>query len=321
MLGVTVVVCSYTEARWEALATGIDALAAQTTPPHEVILSIDHNAPLLERARAELDGVHVVANEQEPGLSGTRNTAMRHATGDIVAFVDDDARPEPAWLETLVAAFDDQRVVGAGGVAIPDWVDGPRPEWLPSEMYWVIGCSYTGLPTRPAAIRNPIGANMAFRREALRAVRGFVHGIGRVGTVPLGCEETELAIRMREVTGGTVLHVPGARVHHRVTAARVTWRYFLSRCWAEGLSKALVAGEVGSERALAAEKTYATRVLPRGVARGLLDALTGDVAGLARAAAIIVGLAVTATGYASGSLRARTAAVRPRRGGAEASTS
>jgi hypothetical protein len=174
-------------------------------------------------------------------------------------------------------------------------------------MYWVVGCSYVGLPTERAEIRNPIGANMAFRRDALAAVGGFVDGIGRIGAVPLGCEETELAIRVRDLTGGTILHVPDARVQHRVTAARVTWRYFLSRCWAEGLSKALVAARVGSGPALASERIYATRVLPRGAGRGLRDALRGDVGGVVRAFAIVAGLALTCAGYSVGRMRRKFA--------------
>jgi GT2 family glycosyltransferase len=303
---VSVVVCAYTERRWDPLVAGIQALFAQTLPPAQVVLSVDHNDELERRARAAFPGVDVVANQEEPGLSGARNTGMRHATGEIVAFLDDDARPEPTWLEALAAAFDDRDVVGAGGVALPEWVDGRRPAWLPAEMYWVIGCSYVGLPTAVAEIRNPIGANMAFRREALRAAGGFVQGIGRVGVVPLGCEETELSIRIRRLTGHTILHLPHARVSHRVTASRVTWRYFVSRCWSEGLSKALVARHAGAGPALASERTYAARTLPLGVLRAIRDAVRGDAGGLGRAAAIVTGFAITATGYVRGRLAKST---------------
>jgi GT2 family glycosyltransferase len=297
---VSVVICAYTDARWDPLVAAVEAMAQQAHPPHEVIVVVDHNDGLLVRAADALTSARVLPNEERPGLSGARNTGVRHATGAIVAFLDDDALPDPAWLGTLAAAFDDLAVVGAGGLALPEWVDGPRPRWLPPEMYWVVGCSYVGLPTEVAEIRNPIGANMAFRREALRDAGGFVEGIGRVGTVPLGCEETELAIRIRRRTGGVVLHLPDARVSHRVTASRVTWRYFLLRCWSEGLSKALVARHAGPQAALASERAYAFRTLPLGLARGLRDALGGDAGGLQRAATIVTGLVVTTTGYLRG---------------------
>ena len=300
---VSVVICAYADARWEPLVDAVEAVRRQTLRPAQIIVCVDHNELLMRRAAATLPDAQVVANEEERGLSGARNTGLRHAEGEVVAYLDDDARPEATWLEALVRPFDDPAVVGAGGVALPEWVDGPRPEWLPAEMYWVVGCSYLGLPTRTTEVRNPIGANMAFRRETLRAVGGFRDGIGRVGSIPLGCEETELAIRARSLTGGKVLHIPHARVQHRVTAPRTTWRYFLARCWAEGLSKALVAAHVGSGQALASERTYATRVLPRGAARNVGRALRGDRRALARAAAIVVGLALTSAGYGFGVLK------------------
>jgi GT2 family glycosyltransferase len=299
-LSVSVIVCAYSEERWDALAAAVAALEQQTQPPSEIVLSIDHNPDLLGRARNAFGSVHVVPNEEQPGLSGARNTGIRHASGDIIAFIDDDALPEPQWLEELVTAFDDPVVVGAGGVALPSWLDGSRPDWLPPEMDWVVGCSYVGLPDGVAEIRNPIGANMAFRADALAAVGGFVDGVGRVQAIPLGCEETELSIRVRRDTGGTILHVPRARVMHRVPRARVTWRYFLSRCWHEGVSKAFVARRTGATHALSSERRYAIRTLPRGFFAGLGKGLTGDLGGVARAAAILTGLIVTTAGYARG---------------------
>jgi GT2 family glycosyltransferase len=296
----SVIVCAYSDARWDALADVVAALGRQTLPPTEVVLCIDHNPDLLARARNAFASARVIPSEEQPGLSGARNTGIRHASGDIIAFIDDDALPEPQWLEELVTAFDDPVVVGAGGVALPGWLEGSRPDWLPPEMDWVVGCSYVGLPDGVAEIRNPIGANMAFRAGALAAVGGFCDGVGRIGAVPLGCEETDLSIRVRRDTGGSILHIPRARVVHRVPRTRVTWRYFLSRCWHEGLSKAFVARRTGATRALESELRYATRTLPRGFFAGLGKGLRGDLGGVVRSAAIVAGLIVTTAGYARG---------------------
>lgn len=65
-----------------------------------------------------------------------------------------------------------------------------RQPWLPREFMWTVGCSYRGLPTFPTAIRTPIGDNMSFRRSAFTQAGPFTEGIGRLGTTPLGCEET-----------------------------------------------------------------------------------------------------------------------------------
>jgi glycosyltransferase involved in cell wall biosynthesis len=311
---VSVIICAYTDRRWPVLVDAVASALAQEPAPLEVVLVIDHNDELLAKARAQFlydECVVVVANAQRQGLSGARNTGVAKARGDVVAFLDDDAVARPGWLGSLTEAYaSDARVIGTGGVALPRWETG-KPEWFPEEFLWVVGCSYVGLPTVPAPIRNPIGANMAFRRAACAEAGGFSHGIGRVGKTPLGCEETELSIRVRAANdGATILQVPSAAVDHLVTAERVAWEYFRRRCWAEGLSKALVTDSVGHDQGLASERTYATRTLPLGVVRGVRDAVRGDLAGLRRAAAIIAGLTITTAGFVRGTIARRRGEVR-----------
>lgn len=315
---VSVVICAYSDLRWSLLVDAVTSALGQEPAPLEVVLVIDHNAPLLQRAATEFgDRVAVLANREEHGLSGARNTGLAHARGDVVAFLDDDARARPGWLASLTRDYADERVIGTGGVALPEW-EVDRPAWFPEEFLWVVGCSYRGGPTRHESIRNPLGANMAFRRRLCLQAGGFTNGIGRVGRRPLGCEETELAIRLRAAAAAdaTIVQVPEALVDHVVDAGRARFRYFRARCWSEGISKALVARSVGREPALATERSYATRTLPAGVARGVRDALRGDLSGLRRAAVVVAGLAITTVGFAYGSIvvvlrGGRRAAERP----------
>jgi glucosyl-dolichyl phosphate glucuronosyltransferase len=295
----SVIVCAHTEERWPVLAEAVEAVVAQS--PLELLVVIDHNDGLLERARAEWpEPVRVMPNTETRGLSGARNTGVRHARGDIVVFLDDDAVPEPGWLRGHAEAYASPDVMGAGGTVTPRWAT-PRPGWIPEEFLWVMGCSYRGIPPGDSVVRNPIGANMSFRREVVTRVGGFASDLGRVGKTPLGCEETDLSIRAYSAfPGQTVRMVPEARVSHLVPEGRTTWRYFRSRCWSEGLSKAVMTGRVGSDDGLASERTYVTRTLPSGVAHGVADALRGRPEGLRRAGAIIAGLGLTVAGYARG---------------------
>ncbi len=114
----SVVICAFTERRWEQLERAVASALAQTHPPHEVLVVIDHNPALYERARASLPA-QVLQNEEAQGLSGGRNTGVRHAQGDVVAFLDDDAHAEPDWLERLLSAYARPEVVGVGGGVLP----------------------------------------------------------------------------------------------------------------------------------------------------------------------------------------------------------
>lgn len=302
------VICAYTMKRWDLLGAAVRSATEQTRPATEVLLVVDHNDELLVRATAAFPGVHVVANGFDVGLSGARNTGIQRASGDVLAFLDDDAAAEPDWLERLAGGYDDPNVFGVGGYVDPAWERGDRPRWMPSEFDWVVGCSYRGLPTTTDEIRNPIGANMSIRREVFGRVGGFESRLGRVGTTPLGCEETELCIRARQhQPGSKVLHQPDAIVHHFVPSARTTLRYYHARCRAEGISKAHVGNLVGASDGMSSERTYLSRTLPTGIVRALAAGLKGDVYGPARAGLIVSGLGAFALGYLPALRRLRRA--------------
>jgi len=300
---ISVIICAYNEKRWDDLLAAVESVRQQTLPATEIILVIDHNPGLLKRVHDHIPDVIVVENTEARGLSGTRNSGIAVASSQVVVFLDDDAVATPSWLMLLNDAFSDPQVLGVGGLVIPCWLDN-APAWLPEEFHWVVGCTYRGMPETASIIRNPIGANMSFRREVFDAVGGFRTDIGRVGTRPLGCEETELCIRARQYWPQRgFLYQPHASVFHRVPGNRTSWRYFYSRCYSEGISKACVSRYVGVKDSLASERIYTFRTLPQGVARGLVDALFHrDLSGFARAGAIITGVAVTTAGYLVGSI-------------------
>jgi glycosyltransferase involved in cell wall biosynthesis len=303
---VSVVICAFTLERLEVLGEAIESVRGQTQPAHEIVLVIDHNEELLEEGRRRWSDVALIPNGEKQGLSGARNSGVAAASGEVVAFLDDDAIAAPDWLERLAAAYADPAVVGAGGTVTPRWLQG-KPGWFPPEFDWVVGCTHSGMPSVRSPVRNLVGANMSFRREPLLEVGGFSHELGRVGTLPVGCEETDLSIRIGQRWPETeIVYDPAARVDHVVPPARGTVRYFLERCAAEGRSKAVLTGMVGSDDGLSSERSYVRRTLPLGFLRGLRDAASGDLSGLGRASMVVAGLATTTSGY----LRVRARAAR-----------
>ncbi|MCZ7461232.1 glycosyltransferase family 2 protein [Streptomyces sp. WMMC940] len=314
----SVVICVYTEERWTDILTAVESVRRQSLPALETLVVVDHNPRLLDRLTEEFTGsrgsaspgeeVRVLANAGPRGLSAGRNTGIAVSRGEFVAFLDDDAVAEHDWLRRLAEGYDDPRVMAVGGRTLPVWASGRRPAWFPEEFDWVVGCTYRGLPPGRVRVRNVLGGNASFRRTAFDAAGGFATGIGRDGDRrPLGCEETELCIRLGRALPDAVLLIDDrAVIHHRVPAQRERFRYFRTRTYAEGLSKALVSHSVGSGKGLETERRYTTRVLPAGVVRGLRDALLGRPGGAGRAGAILAGVATAAAGYAVARARARS---------------
>jgi glycosyltransferase involved in cell wall biosynthesis len=312
----SVVVSTYDEKRFDDLSACVTSLENQTKPPLETIVVVDHNEALLERTRVTFPAARVIPNQRPRGLAGARNSGIDAASGEIVAFVDDDASAEPRWLEELEKCFEDPQAAGAGGALLPRW-EGAPPAWFPREFYWVFGCSYTGLPEELAPIRNPIGANMAVRASVLREVGGFREGGGEgaadapaeirsrgvvraAGNIP---DDTDLAIRVHQrIRDAVFLYQPSAPVLHSVSHERTTLGYFLRRCYEEGVGKANLARSVGSEEGLSSERRHVAKVLPLGVLRGLRDLLRGDPSGALRSGAIVLGLSTVVAGFLAGKL-------------------
>lgn len=299
----SVVICAYDERRWNLLRQAVSSVGEQTLPPHEVIVVIDHNDSLVARARRGLPHVRVVPSSGPRGLRGARNTGVHAATANHVAFLDDDAYATKQWLELLAKPFSDDDVAGVGGSAWPIW-EGGRPSWFPPEFEWVVGCNHREMPFRQNDVRNLWGVNMSFRRDLLLTIGGF-----RIG---YSCDETELCIRLRQRwPGKRLVLLPEARVMHHVRKSRTTVRRFLTRCYYEGGSKAVISRLLGARDALSSERRYTWETLPRGVGRGIADfVLDHDPHGLARAGLIVGGLATTTAGYAVGQLMPARAARR-----------
>lgn len=298
-LKVTAIICCYTLDRLQDIHAAVRSVFGQTRKPDELLIAIDHNRELLARLEQELDpSVRFVLNDGLQGLSETRNVAARAATGDVLAFVDDDAIAEPDWLEKLAAPFSNPKVVAVGGEVVPLWQNGGGPGWLPEELYWIVGCSYKGMPVRDNCIRNPLGCNMAFRKEALEQAGMFEVYIGGIGQRLKGGEEAELCLRMaRRLPGCLIVYEPQSVIHHKVPTSRTNFKWAITKSHQEGACKAKVDkfGQAHSEEPLATENSYLRYLLLSAVPKRLVRFYS--LQGWLQAGAILLSVAAVGVGY------------------------
>jgi glucosyl-dolichyl phosphate glucuronosyltransferase len=297
--GISVIICAYTLDRWDDLCAAVGSLRRQVLRPDEIVVVVDYNPTLLERAKMEFHDVVVVPNREARGLSGGRNTGLSASTAPLVAFLDDDAVADPHWLSRLAEHCGDPNVLGVGARVAPVWI-GHRPGWLPEEFLWTVGCSYRGLPETARDVRNGFGGAMLFKRHIFGRAGGFAAQFGRQEIdFPLSCEDTEMCMRAKTTfPEGRFVLEPASVVWHKVPSKRLTWAYFRLRCYAEGASKAYFAALFKGRDALATERQYVLWALSGGFVKGLADFLfRGDFDGLKRSVAITLGLTTAAAGY------------------------
>jgi glycosyltransferase involved in cell wall biosynthesis len=242
---VSVVVCEHSMDRYEDFQEAVDSLLAQTYDDVEIVLVSDGNDTVCEHIREdyiETDGVLVHCLDENLGLLGARNAGAEAATGDVVAFIDDDAIADENWVAELAEVYRTKDVPAAGGKMTPAWVAG-KPGFLPEEFYWLIGVTHRGFgpngdPELAGEVRNTFGSNISFRRDVFLDLGGFDTAIGgRKGDANLQGGETELCARLREEYGHGVYYNPQAEVAHKVFEYRTELSWLLDRAFWQGYSK------------------------------------------------------------------------------------
>lgn len=238
---ISVIISAYSTQQLVDVKRCIGSLKNQTLLPQEIILVLDSDETLINFYRVKMPKDVKIVDSNGIGLSNARNVGIKNATGEFVAFIDDDAYADNEWLEHLIKNYEDAEVIGVGGFAKPLWESG-RPKWFPEEIDWVVGCSYKSLLKRKQTVRNPIGCNMSFRRTLFEKVGYFNANVGRVGKKLISGEEAAFSINaLAKVSGSKIIYEPNAVVSHKVPRKRATITYLMSRSYYEGFSKGLIA--------------------------------------------------------------------------------
>jgi GT2 family glycosyltransferase len=178
------------------------------------------------------------------GLSHARNIGWKHALGEIIAFVDDDALVVPGWVEAYARIFSETEPSPGvvGGRIVPSW-EIQCPHWFPKEREFLLGTYDIGNEIQEFPDSDlPVGANFAILRSAIEEVGKFDEmvgfSLGRAHGMIAG-EESLLALRAKEA-GYKIYYQPEAKVFHHISAKKLTKRYFLRRHFWEGVTTLVI---------------------------------------------------------------------------------
>ncbi len=297
---VSVIICTYSMERLQDTIEAVNSILTQTYPNIETIISVDHNEELLAKLKELFpENVFFAFNNLVRGLSDNRNAGIKKATGDIIAFIDDDAIADKKWVEIMVSNYTNPDILAVGGKLVPLW-EKDRPWWFPEELDWIVGCTYKGHPQNKTKVRNFIGCNMSFRREVFTRIGYFKQTIGRVGKVPLAGEEMEYCVRLLAAFHqGEILFDPEAIVYHKVDKQRESFKYILKRSYGEGVSKSIINKSTDKRKILSTENTYLKHLflksIPWYLGKSIL--LKNPAQNASRALTISMAIIATGLGY------------------------
>lgn len=231
--------------RSEQLLTTLHSVAAQSGKAEvwECIVVDNNSSDDTAEAVAKFIASHPTLNihycfEPQQGLSHARNRGIVESKGDIIAFVDDDERIVPNFIEAYIQLFDSYAdAMAAGGKIIAEYPTG-RPQWMshyterPIANPMDFGDYITPFPKG----RIPGGGNMAIRREVFDKIGMFDTSLGRTGKRLIGGEESDLFERMQQ-SGMKCYYVPRAVMYHIIPAEKLTEEYFERLCYNTGVSQ------------------------------------------------------------------------------------
>jgi len=233
-LRIYVAICTHN--RYDLLRGAIASVVPHLVDGRRMLLVVDNSydpeaAAAFAREYEALPGI-AFCYESVAGISNARNAALaRCADDDVVAFLDDDARPRAGWLDALEAAFSESLPPpdAVGGPVEPQW-PGAKPAWIHDEALSYLSVVDLGRERRMLDGREWLaGTNIAFRVGPIRALGGFDTRLGRIGPSALLSNEDIDAQQRLRAAGGRVLYEPAATVTHVIDPERLTQAWFRRR--------------------------------------------------------------------------------------------
>lgn len=252
-------------------------------PGDEVLIadngSTDHTAAVVARHARAFPAPLTRLQVPIAGKSHAVGAALRIASGDVVAFTDDDVSVSPEWLTALREGLFDPRVALVGGPIEPRWEHQP-PGWLQLALCQRLGAPLGlvdyGSEEAPLGSRTFLGANMAVRRAVLQQVGGYATHLGKLRGTLLSGEDHDLCQRI-QAAGYDARYLPSARVSHWIPAERMRVGYFLRWFYWSGITNATMDAGRRPAKTLFGVPAHLVRQFVQGVAGAVASSLRGQL--------------------------------------------
>jgi glycosyltransferase involved in cell wall biosynthesis len=238
---ISVIICTYNRA--EILREALESWRSLENAGFNVELiivdnnSTDHTPQVVESFRPACPGQLRYVCETNVGLSYARNRGIKEASGEIVAFVDDDVLFDKSWLNELLKAFNGRQEVSCvGGNSIPKFLTD-QPGWITKDVFSVYGSTGSGDHDKLMIFpEHPFGLNMAFRKNVFAQVGDFNIQFGQnKKKFLIYNDEREMFYRISRA-GLKVFYASKAILYHRIPKDRTTKNYLLKRYYWQGVS-------------------------------------------------------------------------------------
>jgi glucosyl-dolichyl phosphate glucuronosyltransferase len=244
---ISVIVCTYK--RLDMLKIALESLVYQETDGKFLwdILVVDNDPDcsakdLVNKLSKSCPVSMRYIVEKNIGLSHARNRGIEESTGGIIAFTDDDVAAAPRWLLEIFNTFSRTNADCVGGNTLVKWEGNPMESVKECERD-LVSLDWGEKEYRVFGKKLPSGCNIAFNRRVFDEGFCFPIELGRIGSLLLAGEETELFLLLQK-EGKSIWYSPKSIIHHRMTGDRLSEGYYIRRAYWDGLSWAIIDGRI-----------------------------------------------------------------------------
>lgn len=311
---ISIVLTSHEPMKTKNVIDLIECFLAQTYQYKELVVVVEGSDELYrivqsysQRSVRDLIACYMVS--RGTGASASRNLGIKHATGDIIAFVDDDVMIPKDWAERVLDTFLNNSCIGVIGPVLPQWQDN-QMSWLPDELLWLVSCTgWLDYEAITPVKGHTWTSNAAFRREAFTEETMFSEDLGPTGGDPgwrrrSVSEDVELSIRIQKKSRKAVLYNPEARVWKNVQSSLLAWSHVKDCAYGIGVSRVSKRQLLSTEERnpFSTEEALLKRILLRLVPLSIADFFVGRSSSSRRLSLVLFTLFFLAVGYMHGTI-------------------